>query len=58
MKQIVITGEHGYIAVRLRDYFLSQGKAQVRMLGLRGDGWQGEDLSQTDVVIHTAGIVP
>ena len=57
MKQIVITGEHGYIAARLRDYFLSRGQTQVRMLSLRGDGWREENLSQTDVVIHTAGIV-
>lgn len=55
MKKIVITGETGYIATKLRDSFGTC--EQVQMLSLRGNEWRAVDFFGQDIVIHTAGIV-
>lgn len=57
MKRILITGKNGYIA-RHFDQFLRQfpNEYRVTSVSLRDGAWRGSDLSQYDVILHTAGI--
>ena len=57
-KQILITGEKGYIGKRIQQWLLKQPKIyNVKMLNVRTDEWRTVCFKDIDVLIHTAGIV-
>ena len=58
MKRIVITGRNSYIGTHIEDW-ISNHRTEwaVSMLNVRDDSWRNYDFTNTDVVIHLAGIV-
>ncbi len=57
-RQILITGEHGYIAGRLADYLkAAQPDWSVQQISVRDDGWKELAFGGVDAIVHTAGIV-
>ncbi len=64
MKQVLITGENSYIgnaiAAYLQEYRTNDQETslpayQVTKISLRDDGWEAQDFSAYDVVLHVAG---
>ena len=56
--KILITGEKGYIANAVKNWFADRDpRVTVDLLSLRGDSWRDFDLSPYDTVIHTAALV-
>lgn len=58
MKKILITGENSYVGTSFKKW-VSQWpeEYQVDSIGLRGDKWKKNDLSEYDVIYHLAAIV-
>lgn len=51
--KIVVTGKNGYLSNRIANYLMEEGH-DVRKISVRGEEF--EDISNTDIVIHVAGI--
>lgn len=58
MKRILITGKNSYIGQRFAQFLLEQPEEySVSFLSLQNRNWYQTDLSQYDVIVHTAGLV-
>lgn len=58
MKRVLITGETSYIANRFAACLKEKPEEYTaKLLNLRDTSWHKEDLSQYDVVVHTAALV-
>lgn len=56
--RLLITGEHGYIASRLAEYLRKkQPEWEIAQISVREEEWMKRSFRDTDVLIHTAGIV-
>lgn len=61
-KRVLITGESGYIAGKIRD-FLQQwentypGSYEIKQISVKDENWKGLDFSQYHILIHTAALV-
>ena len=57
-KRILITGENGYIGTHIKEWLSNcEEPYDVTMLNLRTEEWKDMSFKDTDVIIHTAGIV-
>lgn len=57
-KQILITGEKGYIGKHIQQWLLKQPNIyNVKMINVRTDEWKNVCFKDVDVLIHAAGIV-
>ncbi|MCG7421122.1 SDR family oxidoreductase [Macrococcus epidermidis] len=57
MKNILITGENGYIGNALANRLIKNSEIRVMRLSLKSDEWKKYDFSHTDVIIHNAALV-
>jgi UDP-glucose 4-epimerase len=55
-KNVLITGQNGYIARRLHARLIAN-RHDARLIDVRGDAWRHMDFSGVDCVVHLAGIV-
>ena len=57
MQKVIVTGQNGALSLAVAEKIRSEG-FKVENVGLRGSGWKGLDFSDTDVIVHVAGLVP
>ena len=55
--EILLTGEHGYIANQLDQYLEKNDQFHISQISLRNENWKSADFSKYDVIVHLAGIV-
>ena len=54
---VLITGEGGYIGIKLAEHLEKSGNFKTHIISLIGDEWKKHDFSKYDTVVHLAAIV-
>lgn len=59
MKNILITGENGYIGKHIGQWLVNQENKEYKVsyLNVRTDDWKNDSFRGVDAIVHTAGIV-
>ena len=56
MKKIMITGQSGFVSSTLSDYLKRNLDCSTELVSVRDESWRKRDFSETDIVIHVAGM--
>ncbi len=57
MDKIIITGQHGYVASHIKQWFATKGAFDITMLSLKNDDWKNLSFEGVCCIIHTAALV-